>query len=141
MWLIVLVIILIAGLGIAIGFIIEPLINHTQVVVVNNTTQQPAQQTNNTTTSNKTVSSKSTKAPGITKAQAEAIARNYEKNYGAEPTGEVDYVSGLGMYNGYDGDPFYHVELKWIDHRSVKEYGDAGYIEIDAITGQLFPRG
>ncbi|WP_048190459.1 hypothetical protein [Methanobacterium sp. SMA-27] len=70
-----------------------------------------------------------------------SIAKKYEKSYRAEPTGVVDYVNGKGDYKGADGDPFYHVDLKWIDpKRSVAEYGEAGYIEIDAITGQISPR-
>lgn len=136
MWLIVLIIVLIAGLGLAIGFIIEPIIKPAPVIIMNNSTTP---QTNNTQI-NKTEKN-STKTPGITPTQAMSIAKKYEKSYGAEPDGVVDYLSGKGMYHGEDGDPFYHVELKWIDpKRSKAEYGEAGYIEIDAITGEINSR-
>jgi hypothetical protein len=136
MWLIGLIIVLIAVLGLAVGFIIEPIMKPAPVIIMNNSTTP---QTNNTQL-NKTVKN-TTKTPGITPTQAMSIAKKYEKSYGAEPDGTVHYLNGKGMYYGADGDPFYHVDLKWIDpKRSVAEYGVAGYIEIDAITGEINPR-
>lgn len=74
----------------------------------------------------------------ISPEQATEIANNYAAQYGEEVVpGAIGLINGVGKYGGADGDPYYHVSLKSIDPNQHIE----GYVEVDAITGAINPRG
>jgi hypothetical protein len=133
--LLIIVVVLVAVLSLMVGLATQTHVSNENVSVSN---------TNNTTSSQITqnTSTKSNQSNGIiSSSEAVAIAKKWGASRGMEPDGYVSCLSGKGMYQGADGNPFYHVGLKWIDpSRTVQEYGDAGYIEIDAKTGKMVQR-
>jgi hypothetical protein len=141
--LIIVVIILVAILGVAGGFILQGYmsnsnknitVNQTNTSVNNTTTGQTTPQTTKTSTQDKTISS----------SQAISIANKYAARFGEKANGNVEYLSGIGMYNMANGDPFYHVDLEYITPRNYGNSDDiltSSYVEIDAKTGAINPRG
>lgn len=132
--LLIIVVLLVAVLSLMVGLFLQGHVSKENVNVstVNNTNS--SQITQNTST-------KSNQSSIISSSEAKAIAKKWGASRGMEPDGYVSYLSGIGMYHGANGNPFYHVGLKWIDpNRTVQDYGDAGYIEIDAKTGAIIQR-
>ncbi len=131
--LVIIVVVLVAVLSLMVGFGFQAHVSNDNVSVSNS---------NNTTQITQNTTTKSTQNKGIiSSSEAVAIAKKWGASRGMEPDGYVSYLSGKGMYEGADGNPFYHVGLKWIDpNRTVQKYGDAGYIEIDAKTGATVQR-
>ena len=136
--LIIVVIILVAVLGVAGGFILQGYLSNNKNPTVVNLTNTTPNNTPNQTTQQKTSSNQN-----ISPSQAIVIANKYASSFGEEATGSVDYINGIGDYNRADGDPYYHVELKKI---KTTHYGNsddiprAWYVEIDAKTGAINPR-
>jgi Peptidase propeptide and YPEB domain len=140
--LIIVVIVLVAVLGVAGGFILQGYMSNSNK---NITVNQTNTSVNNTTTGQTTKqTSKTSQDKTISASQAISIANKYAARFGEEATGSVDYINGIGDYNMADGDPYYHVELKNI---KTTHYGNsddiprAWYVEIDANTGAINPRG
>jgi hypothetical protein len=80
----------------------------------------------------------------MSSSQAIAIANKYAAQFGEEASGGAEYLSGIGMYNGANGDPYYHVDLKYITPHNSGNSDDniliASYVEIDAKTGAINQR-
>lgn len=132
--LIIIIIALVAVLSLTVGFVLQGNLSTENTTDLNTTTI-------NQTTQNVTTKSTNQSSSIISSSEAVAIAKKWGASKGMEPDGYVSYLSGKGMYQGADGNPFYHVGMKWIDpNRTVQEYGDAGYIEIDAKTGKMVQR-
>jgi len=138
-----LIVVLVAGLGLTVGYILIPLLEPTQTASVliptNNTT------INNSTATNTTGPSVNTSNQNIiSPSQAVAIANKYAASFGEEASGGADYYNGIGDYHMANGDPYYHVELKNIKTTNYGNSDDipkAWYVEIDANTGAINPRG
>lgn len=143
--LVIVCIILIAGIGVTAGMLIERGFNG-KTTQNNSLTNQTVQNVSNSSSianeSQNTENVQNNQNNGlISRSKAMAIANDYASQYGTEASG-LNYISlfdGKGLYGGKDGDPYYHVDLKWKSGHS-KPY-DAGYVEIDAKTGAVNPRG
>jgi hypothetical protein len=143
--LIIVVIILVAVLGAAGGFILQGYMSNSNKNVVVNQTNSSINNTPNHTTSNQATVQKSQPAQNktLSAAQAIGIANKYAAGFGEKATGSADYLSGIGMYDMANGDPYYHVELQWITPHNSGNSDDiltASYVEIDAKTGAVNPR-
>jgi len=108
--------------------------------------QNPINNTNttvNSSSANQTNDQQSNQTEIISASQAMAIANKYAAKFDEKAVG-TDYINGVGDYYGKDGDPYYHVELGWI---TPHHYGNSDdippswYVEIDAKTGKINPRG
>ena len=143
--LIVIIVILVGVLGVAVGYIYFGSMNHPNIII-NNTTFNSTNQTNsipnNTTSVSQTTQQKtqSTQNNIISSSQAKAIANKYEVSFGEEASSDN---AGLisGSFNPVNGDPFYHVDLQWITPHNRNDPTSAGFVEIDAKTGAINPRG
>jgi cell division protein YceG involved in septum cleavage len=137
--LIIVVIILVAILGVAGGFILQGYMSNSNKNITANQTNTSV---NNTTTEQTTKTSTQDKT--ISSSQAISIANKYAARFGEKANGNVEYLSGIGMYNMANGDPFYHVDLEYITPRNYGNSDDiltSSYVEIDAKTGAINPRG
>ena len=132
--LIIIVVILVAVLGIAGGFILQGYLSNNKNPTVVNLTNPSV----NTTSVNQTTQQKTSSNNNISPSQAIAIANKYASSFGEEATGSVDYVNGVTDPNI---GPYYHVELKWITPHNINDPPQAWYVEIDAKTGAINPRG
>lgn len=130
-------IILVAALGLVVGMLIGSPDNTSLALNTSNNSNLSANTTNNTTVSN---SNEEQKSKYINRSKAMAIANNYASQYGAEAAGltYIDFIDGKGKYYGADGNSYYHIELKW--KSGYSQSYDAGYVEIDAVTGAINPR-
>jgi uncharacterized membrane protein YkoI len=137
--LIIIVIILVAVLGVAGGFILQGYLSNNKNPTVVNLTNT----SNNTTSVSQTTQQKtqSTQSNIISPSQAKAIANNYAGSFGEEASSDsAGYYSGIGQYDGANGDPYYHVDLQWITPHNSDDPPTAEYVEIDAKTGAINPR-
>ena len=139
--LIIIVIILVAVLGVAGGFILQSYMSNSNKNITVNQTNSSV----NNTTKVQTIQQKSQPAQNktLTAAQAIAIANKYAEGFGEKATGSTEYLSGIGMYDMANGDPYYHVDLQWITPHNSGNSDDiltSSYVEIDAKTGAINPR-
>ncbi len=144
--LIIVVIILVAILGVAGGFILQGYMSNSNKTDVVNQTNSSINNIPNQTTSSQTTqqNSQSDQSTMLSAAQAETIANKYAAGFGEESSGDTALFNGVGDYNGANGDPYYHVELQWITPHNSGNSDDilpASYVEIDAKTGAINPRG
>lgn len=139
--LIIIVIILVAVLGVAGGFILQSYMSNSNKNVTVNVTNASG----NNTTKVQTTEQKSQPAQNktLSAAQAITIANKYAAGFGEKATGSTEYLTGIGMYDMSNGDPYYHVELQWITPHNDGNSDNiltASYVEIDAKTGAINPR-
>ncbi len=136
-------VILVAILSLTLGILIGNKDSANPSLNTTNNTTLTVNATNNTNTksdvNNNATSTQSNQNKLIGTSKAIAIANKYVSKDGQVATGNVDFLSGIEMYQGRTGHPFYHVDLKW--KSGYSQPYDAGYIEIDAITGKVNPRG
>ena len=133
-------VILVAVLSLSIGLLIGNQPNIPSVSATTNNTTVVTQNVANNTNKNTQVNPNKT----ITSSQAIAIANKYAARFAEEASGSVDYINGKGDYYGADGDPYYHVDLKYIKPHNYGNSDDiliSSYVEIDAKTGAINPRG
>lgn len=137
--LIIVVIILVAVLGVAAGFILQSYMSNSNKNIVVNQTNSSINNTPNQTTSNQATVQNSQPAQNktLSATQAIAIANKYAAGFGEEATGSVEYVNGVTDPNI---GPYYHVELQWITPHNSDDPPTAWYVEIDAKTGAINPR-
>ena len=95
--LIIVVIILVAVLGVAGGFILQSYMSNSNKNVVINQTNSSINNTPNQTTSNQATVQNSQPAQNktLSATQAIAIANKYAAGFGEEATGSVEYVNGV----------------------------------------------
>jgi hypothetical protein len=139
--LIIIVIVLVAVLGVAGGFILQGYMSNSNKNITVNQTNASAN--NNTTVQTTKPTSKTSQDTSISSSQAISIANKYAASFGEKANGNVEYLSGIGMYNMANGDPFYHVDLEYITPHNSGNSDDiltASYVEIDAKTGAINPR-
>ena len=136
--LIIIVVILVAVLGVAGGFILQGnLSNNKNPTVVNLTNQSDNTTSVSQTTQQKTQSTQNNISP----SQAKTIANKYARSFDEEASSDdAGYYSGIGQYDGANGDPYYHVDLQWITPHNSNNPPRAQFVEIDAKTGAINPR-
>jgi hypothetical protein len=128
--LIIVVVILVAVLGVVGGFILQGYLSNTNknLTVVNLTNGSVNNTSVNQTTQQKTQSNQNNKM--ISAAQAKAIANKYESDYNLEASGYV------GFFDVGDGNPYYHVDLKY-KNASSSDNQEVAYVTIYAKTGAI----
>ncbi len=139
--LIIVVIVLVAVLGVAGGFILQGYMSNSNKNITVNQTN--ASVNNNTTVQTTKVNIKNFTGYVHKLITSHIYSKQICSSFGEKANGNVKYLSGIGMYNMANGDPFYHVDLEYITPQNSGNSDDiltASYVEIDAKTGAINPR-